>query len=756
MNFSVDGGALFSRLSRLASRLPRFTACRAFPRKASLTAVAAGALALSSIAAQAHTVSYGYVASTQPGVYTFWFGTYHNTTNFTEGSLKLTCGGGFSSTLAFNTLVTARPAGLVAGSNYFYDAGYGGEAGSPLFASTPTHSAGTLTGPVARWQGVTFTNITYPGTCNFTYIPVASPTQDWNPNGNNGTLVGINGGSFVLTEGMTIAKTSTVTSFASVGASIPYSYKITNTGSMVLTAPLTVTDNKTPVTCPAFSALAGTSPVVNGLATGASITCTGNYVVNQADIDAGFVTNSAFAKSGTSTTPYTSPTVNLTVNAAQNRALTVVKSTTATNFSTVGASLSYSFKVTNSGNTTLTTAITVSDNKIASITCPALTGGVLAPGASITCTGTYLTKQADLDAGSVVNTATASSGVTTSPTVSASVPAVQSPAIGVVKSSTSVNYSAVGQSIAYSYAVTNNGNTTLASPITVSDSRIASVSCPAGSLAPGLSTTCTANYVVTQADIDAGSLTNTASAKSGATTSSLVSKTVPAVQSPAITTVKTTTTTAYTTVGQSIPYIYKVTNSGNVTLTSAITATDNKIASVSCPALPAGGLAPGASINCSGGYLVTQADIDAGFVTNTASAKTGATTSPTVSATVNATKSPSLSISKSTTSTNYSALGQVIPYSYTVTNNGNTTLTTALSVSDSKIASISCPALPVGGLSPGAAQTCTGNYTVTQVDIDAGSVVNTASASSGQNRTLVEDRQHQLFQRLYGGPEIKG
>ena len=73
--------------------------------------------------------------------------------------------------------------------------------------------------------------------------------------------------------------------------------------------------------------------------------------------------------------------------------------------------------------------------------------------------------------------------------------------------------------------------------------------------------------------------------------------------------VKSTTTTALASAGTTIPYSYKVTNSGNVTLTSAITVADNKIASVVCPALPAGGLAPNGFVTCTGTYIATQADI---------------------------------------------------------------------------------------------------------------------------------------------------
>ena len=71
----------------------------------------------------------------------------------------------------------------------------------------------------------------------------------------------------------------------------------------------------------------------------------------------------------------------------------------------------------------------------------------------------------------------------------------------------------------------------------------------------------------------------------------------------------------------------------------------------------------------------------------------------------------SLSITKSTSSTGYGAAGDVIDYSYLVTNTGTTTLS-GVGVSDNLIAGVSClePTL-----APGASETCTGTYTVTQV-----------------------------------------
>ena len=91
-------------------------------------------------------------------------------------------------------------------------------------------------------------------------------------------------------------------------------------------------------------------------------------------------------------------------------------------------------------------------------------------------------------------------------------------------------------------------------------------------------------------------------------------------------------------VGDVIHYSYLVTNAGNVTLHDPITVSDDKATDESCPALPVGGLAPGESITCSASYTITQADLDAGSLTNVASATDGATTSPTDTVTVPATR----------------------------------------------------------------------------------------------------------------------
>src|SRR5439155_588479 len=144
------------------------------------------------------------------------------------------------------------------------------------------------------------------------------------------------------------------------------------------------------------------------------------------------------------------------------------------------------------------------------------------------CTSTHTITQADIDAGSITNKATASGNGLTSTEVSATVTANQTKAITLVKSASPTTYNAVGQVITYTYIITNSGNTTLAGPFTVTDDKQGTIPCGTGPLAPSASITCSSPHAVTQSDIDAGSLTNIATASFGAVTSNSASVTVTA------------------------------------------------------------------------------------------------------------------------------------------------------------------------------------------------------------------------------------
>ncbi|MFC1740696.1 hypothetical protein ACFL0N_04385, partial [Pseudomonadota bacterium] len=111
------------------------------------------------------------------------------------------------------------------------------------------------------------------------------------------------------------------------------------------------------------------------------------------------------------------------------------------------------------------------------------------------------------------------------------------------KTTTTADYDSTDDSISYSYAVGNAGNIRLAFPVSVSDDKVA-VSCPLNDggapnngdafLDPGESVDCSASYDVSQADIDSGSVINTADATVAGVTSPKDSVTVNAVQSPAM------------------------------------------------------------------------------------------------------------------------------------------------------------------------------------------------------------------------------
>src|SRR4029079_12028274 len=274
----------------------------------------------------------------------------------------------------------------------------------------------------------------------------------------------------------------------------------------------------------------------------ATLTCTGTDTVDQADLDAGVVINHANGTATFAGSAVHSNTDTASVPAAKNPALSIDKSVTPGTYTTAGQSLSYSYLVRNTGNVTLTTPVTVADDRAATVTCPALSAGGLAHNATITCSATYLITQDDVDAGTVINTAAASSGTTTSPVDSATALASQDPQMHLDKSASPASYDHVGQTISYTYVLTNTANVTLSGPFAVSDDRVATVSCPAppppGTLVPGATLTCTGTDTVDQADLDAGVVINhatgTATFAGSAVHSNTDTASVPAAKNPAL------------------------------------------------------------------------------------------------------------------------------------------------------------------------------------------------------------------------------
>ncbi|PPF23819.1 DUF7507 domain-containing protein [Rathayibacter rathayi] len=299
-----------------------------------------------------------------------------------------------------------------------------------------------------------------------------------------------------------------------------------------------------------------------------------------------------------------------------------------------------------------------------------------------------------------------------------------------------------GSSIPYQFVVTNTSTLATLTGVAVADPK-ATVSCPATTLAPLASVTCTGSHVVTAAEALAGTLVNTAtaSAQSGTTavTSAASSVTAPiATPAPALTLTKTglltdTNGNAQADVGERISYSFLARNTGNVTL-QGVAVADPRVTGITPTSTQ---LAPAASATfTSAAYTVTQADIDKGTaVSNTAtvSGRTLAATPATVSATSTATTpiryAPSISLTKDGALTAGATAGSTITYSFTATNTGNTALT-AVAISDPRV-TVAYGTWPgtAGQLGIGQSVTASASYTLTQADIDAGSVLNTATAT---------------------------
>ncbi len=108
--------------------------------------------------------------------------------------------------------------------------------------------------------------------------------------------------------------------------------------------------------------------------------------------------------------------------------------------------------------------------------------------------------------------------------------------------------------------------------------------------------------------------------------------------------------------------------------------------------------------------------------------------SPAVTATVGATPNPALTVGKAVTAgPNPAAAGDVLTYAVTTTNTGNQTVS-VITVTDPLIPVLSCT---IGGnpapanivLAPAQVLICTGSYTVTQADVDAQALGNTATVT---------------------------
>lgn len=271
-----------------------------------------------------------------------------------------------------------------------------------------------------------------------------------------------------------------------------------------------------------------------------------------------------------------------------------------------------------------------------------------------------------------------------------------SPAIALVKTADTSALSAppvAGETITYGFAVTNTGNVTLTG-ITVVENLIgATVTGTIASLDPGVtdSVTITATYDITQADIDAGEVINSARVTgtdpfatdvtddSGTTTGDDIPLVTPLTRTPGITLTKTASDPGPSPrAGDTITYAFRIENTGNVTLTD-VTVTDT-LAGITLTGSPIT-LAPG-EVNdtaYSATYDLTAADIAAGTLVNDASVTGTPPSGPDVtddsSVTLPLPQVPSLEATKTQVfednGDGREDIGDTLRYTITVENTGN-------------------------------------------------------------------------------------
>jgi uncharacterized repeat protein (TIGR01451 family)/fimbrial isopeptide formation D2 family protein len=520
-----------------------------------------------------------------------------------------------------------------------------------------------------------------------------------------------------------------------LGSTLTYAIVASNTGNMTLTNVVISDPLVDPIDLVADCSWDGATGT---LLVGESVTCTVEYLVLQTDVDAGGIVNTATTNSDQAGPVSDEETVDID----RMPALALVKSASPGSYESPGDTIEYSFLVENIGNVTLT-GVQVDDPMLGGpIACSPST---LAPEDTASCGPvTYTVTQQDVNAGQIVNVATATGldpeGIPVdSPPDSETVtgPAA-APELILTKSATPETYAEVGDTIEYSFEVANVGNVTI-SAIEVSDPMLGGiVSCTPSTLDPGEIATCgPVTYIADQDDIDAGEIINVAIASGQDPNGTPVSDEDDATVSgpdaaPSIELVKTITAgSPFENVGDVISYEITATNTGNVTLFD-VTISDPAATIDSCaPAQPAT-LAPTETLVCQASYTVTQTDIDAAVFTNLATVDatdpndTPVADSDDVIADGPA-ADPSIELVKTITAGSpYENVGDVISYEITATNTGNVTLFD-VEISDADATFDLCTPAQPATLGPGATLVCEVSYTVTQLDIDAGEFTNVAS-----------------------------
>ena len=455
-------------------------------------------------------------------------------------------------------------------------------------------------------------------------------------------------------DNLVITKTAEDKEYAS-GETVEFTITVTNIYSEAKTIEITEIEG-----------VALDQPVITDVAAGATTTAKATYTITEADLLNGSFTNTATAKVGNITKTATATVETVDVDTTMTVTKTITNKPANGTAYTLGEIIEYLITVTNDGNVTFYNVV-VEDALVNFVE----TIGSLGAGLSQTFNVSYTITEADILAGKVSNTVTAEGNPITDPkTGDELTPAGEAtvetgnaddpdnpnppieeknPHLTVTKTSNVAEGETVslGQTITYTITVENDGNLTV-SGITLTDEVAGyeaadiTANLDKTTLAPGETATATFTHVVTEQDILAGSVANTATADGDNPSDDPTGNTPGTKEDPTdaldvtltvdkkITNQGGSSTGAFF-VGQAIEYAIDVTNNGNATYNNIVVTDqidgDITINAVSGYTVNSDGtvsiasLAPAGKVTITASHVVTEADVIAGEVANTATAK---------------------------------------------------------------------------------------------------------------------------------------
>src|SRR5699024_1629657 len=367
-------------------------------------------------------------------------------------------------------------------------------------------------------------------------------------------------------------------SYSTAGQTVEYTFEVINTGNVTLQN-IIVTD-------PMFEESIELEETT--LQPGQSATGTMVYEITQDDVNNGALSNAATV-TGTPPDNLEPPTDDdeVTIEAGQTPSISLIKETDRDDL-VVGEDINYTFTATNDGNVTLENVILTDVLEgLSEISYVSIDGEeiedteniTLLPGQELIANASYEITQSDVDSGQLTNEATVTgtppNGDDVTSTDSVAVPQDPEPGLSLSKTSSTESFNAVGDEIVYNFEIINEGNVTVSGLTLIDEMFPDGVEVEPTTLAPGETATGTATHTVTQEDVDAGEVYNSASVTGTPPDGETEvppgedEVTVPGEQTPSISLIKETDRDDLV-VGEDINYTFTATNDGNVTLENVI------------------------------------------------------------------------------------------------------------------------------------------------------------------------------------------